>query len=130
MNVLFLCTGNSARSIVGEVLFNSLFAHKGKAFSAGSKPTGKVNPLALKMLEEYGHVASYVSSQNCTEYTQAPPQLILLSVFAPMRKKNAPYGQAKEPRSACTGLYLIQKTKKDFEAVYAALKEELLDYYS
>jgi len=47
MNVLFLCTGNSARSILGEVIFNVLFSVHGRAYSAGSKPMGKVNPFAL-----------------------------------------------------------------------------------
>ena len=67
-NVLILCTGNSARSILGEALINHHGVGRFRAYSAGSKPAGKVNPLALRVLEERGVPAAGLRSKSWDEF--------------------------------------------------------------
>lgn len=64
VNVLFLCTGNSARSILAEVLLNDLGQGAYRAYSAGSHPAGAVNPGAIRKLAEKGHATEGVSSKS------------------------------------------------------------------
>ena len=74
--VLFLCTGNSARSVIGEVLLNDLGQGTHQAYSAGSKPVGQVNPGALAVLEAHGHKLDGLSSKSWDAFSGADaPQI-------------------------------------------------------
>ncbi|MBN9146178.1 MULTISPECIES: arsenate reductase ArsC [unclassified Novosphingobium] len=74
-NVLFLCTGNSARSIIGEVLVNHDGAGRFRAFSAGSHPWGEVHPMALTTLGDLGFDTSGLRSKSWSEFAgQDAPQ--------------------------------------------------------
>jgi arsenate reductase len=69
-NVLFLCTGNSARSIFGECLIQRWGQGRFRGFSAGSHPRGEVNPLALEVLRKYNHATDHLRSKDWAEFSQ------------------------------------------------------------
>jgi arsenate reductase len=69
LKILFLCTGNSARSIIGEYLIRGISTNRFESYSAGSFPTGKVNPFALRILKDLYHIdASEARSKSYEEF--------------------------------------------------------------
>lgn len=88
MNVLFLCTGNSCRSILVEATFNHLSRAGWRAVSAGSRPTGAVHPRALALLRREGIAIEGLSSKSWDEMPTAPE--IVITVCGRAAKEDCP----------------------------------------
>jgi arsenate reductase len=88
MNVLFLCTGNSCRSVLGEATFNHLAPEGWRALSAGSKPTGKVHPRSLALLEREGISTEGYFSKSWNDLPVTPD--IVLSVCGNAANETCP----------------------------------------
>jgi protein-tyrosine-phosphatase len=92
MNVLFLCTHNSARSIIAESIINFLGRGKFKGFSAGSQPSGEIHPFALDLLKRLNYDTCNLSSKSWEEFASAdaPPLDFVLTVCDDAAKETCP----------------------------------------
>ncbi|MCS6945357.1 MAG: arsenate reductase ArsC [Sutterellaceae bacterium] len=81
-NVLFLCTGNSARSIMAEVLLNAMAPDRFRGFSAGSHPRGEVHPMALRLIARHRLPTEGLRSKSWDEFARpgAPPLHFVFTV--------------------------------------------------
>ena len=104
-NVLFLCTGNSARSVMGEVLLNRLGGNHFRAYSAGSQPKGAVNPMTLELLSAAGLSTEGLRSKSWDEFAVpgAPKMDFVFTVCDDAAKETCPIWPG-QPISAHWGI--------------------------
>lgn len=94
MNILVLCTGNSARSILLEAILNRLGASQGiRAWSAGSKPAGKVHPQSIKLLQSLGYPTEGLRSKSWDEFAGvgAPEMDMVITVCGSAAAETCPF---------------------------------------
>jgi arsenate reductase len=125
-NVLFLCTGNSARSVMAEAILNSIGRGHFKAYSAGSHPAGAVNPRTIELLKKRGHPIDKLSSKSWSvfEKPDSPRMDMIITVCDKAAGEVCPVWPGKpvtahwgfEDPSAFLGS--PEKTAAKFEEVY------------
>ena len=131
-NVLVLCTGNSARSILGEMLFNHLGRGRIEAYSAGSKPAGQVNPVALETLAKHGVPAEGARSKSWDEFAvpEAPRFDFIFTVCGNAAQETCPVWPG-HPTTAHWGIpdpahvEPPAARREAFEEAYRSLKKRI-----
>jgi len=133
MNVLFLCTGNSARSILAEAYLNSAGGGRFKAYSAGSKPGGRVNPHAIALLAKRHIDTAGLRSKSWDEFAApgAPKMDFVFTVCDNAAAESCPYWPGK-PATAHWGVPdpaavegTEEEKRKAFERAFAALSAKI-----
>lgn len=131
--VLFLCTGNSARSVLAETLLNHLGEGRFQAYSAGSQPTGRVNPYAIDLLRSVGLPTEGLRSKSWDEFAApgAPTLDFVFTVCDNAAGESCPYWPG-QPVTAHWGVpdpAAVQGTPEEiaraFRAAYLALEQRI-----
>ena len=128
-NVIFLCTGNSARSILAEAILNRDGQGRFKAFSAGSQPTGQVNPFALSLLKSMKFDTTFAHSKTWDEFavTCAPNMDFVLTVCDNAAREVCPIWPG-HPLTAHMGIpdpAAVKGTKNEIETAFFNAYQQL-----
>ncbi|MDP2416262.1 arsenate reductase ArsC [Rhodoferax sp.] len=126
-NVLFLCTGNSARSIMAECILNHLGGGRFRAYSAGSHPAGQVNPLAIELLQRNHYKTESLRSKNWNEFAlaDAPHMNFVLTVCDKAAGEVCPFWPG-QPLSAHWGVPDPASVVGDEQAVEKAFADTFI----
>lgn len=132
VNVLVLCTGNSARSVLGEMLFNHLGHGRVKAYSAGSRPAGQINPIALETLQRHGVPVEDARSKSWDEFSvaTAPTFDFIFTVCGNAANETCPVWPG-HPATAHWGIpdpahvEPIEACRAAFEQAYQSLRKRI-----
>ena len=112
LNVLFLCTGNSARSILGEAILNHDGEGRFKAYSAGSNPIGTVNPWAIRTLKTLGYPAAGLLARRAGASLPNGPEFDLIFTVCDSAAAEDLPGMARVVRLPRTGAFLIRRRSR------------------
>ncbi len=132
-NVLFLCTGNSARSILAETTLNALSDGRLRAYSAGSRPAGQINPFALEIVQRMGWPTEGLRSKSWDEYAQAgaPPMDLIITVCDSAAAETCPVWPGR-PATAHWGMPdpaavpgSVQQKRRAFREAHTLLRRRI-----
>ena len=126
-NVLFICTGNSARSIMAEAMLNQLGAGRFRGYSAGSHPAGKVNPHAIELLQRHHYPTDSLRSKNWDEFSapDAPHMHFVLTVCDKAAGEVCPIWPG-QPMSAHWGVADPAAVNGSLEDIQKAFRETFM----
>ena len=128
-NVLFLCTGNSARSVMAEAMLNVAGRGRFKTYSAGSHPTGKVHPLALEQIASVGYPLDNLRSKSWDEFAgaDAPHMDFVITVCDKAAGEVCPFWPG-QPMTAHWGFQdpaAVEGTEAETRAAFARVCREI-----
>ena len=121
-NVLFLTTGNSARSIIAEAILNKIGAGKFRGYSAGSQPKGQVHPETLQLLASLGYDTADLRSKSLAEFLKEPQFDFVLTVCGDVASEAPPIWPG-QPTTAHWGIADPAEAKGTSAQVSLAFKE-------
>lgn len=130
IKVFFLCTGNSCRSIIAEAILNKLGGDRFVAFSGGTEPVGKVDPLTIKILKELGYPTASLRSKSWNEFESVPLDCVITVCdsakdgVCPIWKSQAPrvHWNIPDPSKAKGS---DEDRQEEFYRVYAIIEERI-----